>query len=234
MTTINGTVASASSSLKITYDELRREIGRFLGYSRTPTDWDSTESSDVSDIIRGGLRSFYFPSEVSHRWTFLCPTVTLGISAGSRAYNLPADFIQMASPVTYSANDKKGILSQVDSDELRACESSASLTDTPRYFAIQARSQSADAYEILMYPTPNEALTLKYSYEQLPADIGSSNQYHLGSAAHSELLLASCLMVADKMLNKESLDPSGGLYMARYVSLLKSSIDIDNKLVSAA
>tara|TARA_R100001129_G_scaffold185658_1_gene174567 strand:+ start:700 stop:1404 length:705 start_codon:yes stop_codon:yes gene_type:complete len=234
MTTVNGTVASASASLKITYDELRREIGRFLGYSRTPGDWDSTETSDVSDVIRGGLRSFYFPSDISHRWTFLCPTVTLSISAGTRAYNLPADFIQMASPVTFSLNDKKGILSQVEPEELRAAESSASLSDTPRYFAIQARAQASDAYEILMYPTPDAALTIKYSYEQLPADLSSSNQYHLGSAAHSELLLASCLMIADKMINKESLDPSGGLYMARYVALLKSSIDLDNKLVAAA
>ncbi len=41
-------------------------------------------------------------------------------------------------------------------------------------------------------------------------------------------------MVADRMINKESLDPNGGLYAARYVSLLKSSISVDGGLVTEA
>ena len=222
------------AQLKITYDELRREIGRFLGYSRTPTDWDTTESQDVADIIRGGLRGFYFPSDMRHQWSFLCPTVSLSLVEGVREYSLPADFIGFASSVTYSLDDDSGILSEVDSDELRAAESTNSLSGTPRYFALSAKPQVADAYRVTMYPTPDKAYTLHYSYQQSPAELSSENQYHLGSAAYSELLLASCLMVADRMLNKESLDAAGGIYAQRYVSLLRSSIAVDGGLVSEA
>ncbi len=222
------------SSLKITYDELQREIGRFLGYSRTPTDWDTTESQDVADIIRGGLRGFYFPSEAQHRWSFLCPTVSLDLLPGTREYELPEDFVGFASSLTFSQGDDNGRLSEVDSDEMRTVSSNELLSGTPKYFALSSKAQSVDRYEITVYPTPDKAATLRYSYQQEPAELSNLNPLHLGSAAHSELVLASCLMVADRMLNKEGLDPTGGLYAARYISLLKSSISVDGGLVTEA
>ena len=220
--------------LKITYDELRREVGRFLGYSRTPTDWDSNEAQDVADIVRGGLRGLYFPSEASHRWSFLCTTVDLNIASGTRTYPLPLDFISFESSITYSEGDNSGRLTEVDSDELRAVSSNELISGTPQYFAMSARTQAADGYQLTLYPTPDKAATLRYSYQYSPEELSEDNQFHRGSAAHSELLLASCLMVADRMLNKESLDPQGGLYAARYISLLKSSIAIDGGIVSEA
>ena len=117
---------------------------------------------------------------------------------------------------------------------MRAVSSSELISGTPKYFALSSRSSSADGYLITVYPTPESAATLQYSYQQSPEDLSENNQYHLGSAAHSELVLASCLMVADRMINKESLDPNGGLYAARYVSLLKSSISVDGGLVTEA
>lgn len=230
MTTVNGTAASASS-LKIKYSELRREIGRFLGFSRTPADWDATQTSDVADVIRGGYRNVCWPTAMEgtpvHKWTWLCPSATISIVPGTRVYDLPYDFVRVCSPFTYSYNDNGGIVAQSDDFKLRSLYSSEALNGIPKYCAIRPKSQEEDSYELLVYPTPDAAMTIEYRYEKVPVELGESNPYHLGSAAYSELVLASCLMIADKMLNKESLDPSGGLHAQRYAELLKASILID-------
>lgn len=74
----------AESTLKITFTELRTEIGRFLGLDRTYANWSADEILDVTAIIKRGLRNFYFPlrtsqNETAHRWSFLRPASTLVI-----------------------------------------------------------------------------------------------------------------------------------------------------------
>jgi hypothetical protein len=62
-------------SLSITYNELQKVIGRYLGYGRTvygPDD-GSQEWADIEDCIKSGLRQFYVPPPMqgqpgSHQW----------------------------------------------------------------------------------------------------------------------------------------------------------------------
>lgn len=79
---------TTNSVLTITYDDLRREIGRFLGYGRDPSEWagSSDEAIDVDDILKAGIRRVITPSPLpgekyAHEWSFLRPTTTLTTTA---------------------------------------------------------------------------------------------------------------------------------------------------------
>lgn len=70
----------AANTIGLTYTELRRHIGREIGKNRDPTAWDSTTSSDAGDILKAGLRQFYWPpilagESTPHVWSFLQPTL---------------------------------------------------------------------------------------------------------------------------------------------------------------
>lgn len=218
----------SDGSLKITYDELRREIGRFLGYSRSPNAWSADETQDVADILRGGCRMFYWPNlPDNRRWSFLCHTEEFHLNSG--AFNLPDDFVRLCDTITFSENSRGGKLRQVPETEYRAMRDRNALSGKPFYYAIRQRSNDA-GYELLFHPVPSDTVSLLYRYEKSPPDLSEDNQYHLGPASFSELLLAACLFTADKKMNKESLPPDGGLYGGMYSVLLQSALEADKAM----
>ena len=219
-------------TLKISYDELRRESGRFLGFSRDPSVWASTETQDVADIIRAGQRHVYWPPVVegmpSHLWSFLCPSADISLVAGTRSYAFPADFVRLRSDFTFkNASGHRRIL-KIDEADIRSLWAKSSLVGIPHYCAIRSSGDMAvEGYELLVYPEPDSNLAIEYRYEKSPSEIASDNPYHLGQASHSELLLSACLMVADKMLNSESIAPDGGIHAQRFFRQLSASIALD-------
>lgn len=70
----------AANTIGLTYTELRRWIGREIGKDRDPTAWSSTTITDAGDILKAGLRQFYWPQVLPgettpHVWSFLQPTL---------------------------------------------------------------------------------------------------------------------------------------------------------------
>lgn len=77
-----------TTALTLTYDLLRREIGRFLGYGRDPTAWTggSDQVLDVADILRSGVRRVLTPPPLKgerygHEWSFIRPTTSFSTTA---------------------------------------------------------------------------------------------------------------------------------------------------------
>lgn len=223
--------------MKISYSDLQREIARYLGFDRSSANWDATQSLDVSDIILAGIRDFYWPPMLEgvpvHKWSFLCPVDTVTLSVGNGDYDLPDDFVRLCSDFTFLENDKKVRLANVDESEIRAMRSTNHRQSVPLYCALRPKSQLEDRYEVLLYPTPDDPMTIEFRYEKMPEALSDGNPYHLGSAAHSQTLLMACLMNADRVLNKESVDASqGGLHMQRFAAALRTSIGIDQQVYS--
>ena len=46
------------TGLGLNRGQLRREVGRYLGFDRNPASWNTDETQDVDDIIDAGLRQF--------------------------------------------------------------------------------------------------------------------------------------------------------------------------------
>jgi len=68
--------------MKITYDELRRSIGRHLGWDRNPDNWSAEETTDAADIIKNGTHGVYWPTLEgipAHKRPFLCKTDPVSI-----------------------------------------------------------------------------------------------------------------------------------------------------------
>ena len=225
-------------ALKVSYSELRREVGRHLGFDRNPDNWDANQIQDVADIVKAGQWHFYWPPATeqtgvqSHLWSFLCVSHEINLVADTMSYELPDDFVRMQSGFTFGANGNNLRLSVIEDELLRSMQSKRYLKGIPRYVAIRSRDDRTDeGYEIVFYPTPDRAFTIEFRYEKLPAEITADNPYHLGPAVHSKLLVAACLMEADRTLNPEATGPDGGLQAQQFFRQLSASIAVDRQAV---
>lgn len=219
----------AESSLSIGYPELRREIGRFLGIGRDPAGWTADQVTDVEDILKAGLRQFYFPQEAgdSHRWSFLYPVTTLTTVSGTQTYNLPDDYGAIQGRMTFPANS--GICYrpiQIVSEEMIREYAQRDTNNTrPRCAAIRPKpfdGTSGQRWQILFWPVPDAAYTLSYRYQANPAQLSTDAPYPLGGMKHAETIIESCLSVAESRMNDEL-----GIHSANYQRLLLASIQQD-------
>lgn len=215
-------------SLSITYATLRREIGRFLGYDRDPSNWSADQIADVADILASGLRSFYFPP--GHSWSFLRPTATLSLTVGDGDYDLPTNFGGLVTGFSYAAAAGEVSITATSEEKIRALRSAAAQEGAPKYYAIRVKTQVADSaelHEALFYPTPDDSYTVTYRYSLEPATLSASNTVPLGGARHSEAILEACLAAAEKTLNDEA-----GVHHQKFADLLQASIALDTAAIS--
>ena len=78
--------------------------------------------------------------------------------------------------------------------------------------------------EVVFYPTPDSVYTLNYQYEAYNGKISEANPYPLGGMRHSELVLESCLAVAEQRANDDA-----GAHTQAFRSMLASSLAFDRK-----
>lgn len=219
-------------SLKITYDGLRREIGRYLGYDRDPDNWDTTAATDVDDILKSGMRGFYWPDvgETRYTWSFLRKQDTLTTASGTSAYTLADDFEGMLSGFSYAAGSSRRRIQRVPDEEIQSLLGKNDLYGAPEYCAIRA-VQPAEIYqmryEAVFYPIPNGVYSLTYRYCLSPPELDDVNPYHLGGAVHSECVLEACLAAAEKTMKPEH---GAGLHAERFQRLLQAAVKIDAEM----
>lgn len=72
----------SESTLSLTYNTIRAEIGDYLGIGRAYASWSATDSSRVESILASALRQFYFPVNGYH-WSFLTPAASLSVGPTS-------------------------------------------------------------------------------------------------------------------------------------------------------
>lgn len=77
----------ATTSLQLTYSEIRSHIALMAPFSRTTSDWSGTTiADDIALMLRSGLRKAYYPpamspGETPHQWSFLRPSYLLSTNA---------------------------------------------------------------------------------------------------------------------------------------------------------
>lgn len=215
-------------SLQITYDRLRREVGRYLGFDRDPDEWDATQALDVADIIQSGLRSFYWPvsPEGRYTWSFLRKQGTITTVSGTWNYALPDDFEGSMSGLTGGGRRIK----RVPEEELVSIVGQNNKSGRPEFGAIRAVQPSEGdrmRYEVLLYPVPDAAYEFTYRYSISPSELSELNQLHLGGSAHSECVLEACLAAAEKVLRPEQ---GPGVHAALFQQLLQGAMQIDREM----
>jgi hypothetical protein len=231
-TVIGGTGASGGS---LSYDSLRREVGRFLAIGEEPSQWDGGDVVRVDDIIRRGMRRFYFPEPsvlgdsalVGHNWSFIIDDLYLSLSSAATYHTLPASFIRMVGKPTIVGGEYP--LEEVTERDFRNLLNVGSGIGKPQYYTIKRSTpRTSDlAYKVGLYPIPLSGLTLEGQYVFDPP-APSSSQDPVVTAPHVETLISSVLATADESMNYETY--SGGGHMERFKTLLASSILYDKSI----
>ena len=224
-------------TLSITFDALRRELGRFLGFrigtNDSVADWSAEQIGDVNDIIKSGLRLVYWPlipgeqGANVYQWSFLKKRATLALVAGTNTYDLPADYNGMISWPTFPAGSNKRILERNSEEDIVTLYAKNDVSGVPVYCAVRAKDTAYNAltsYELLVYPRPLEAGTLSFRYTLDPPMLADDNQIPLGGAQLSLALLEGCLSEAEKTLGDTE-----GLHYKKFQEALARCIQYDQQ-----
>lgn len=228
------------STLALSYEKLRRDIGLFLGYGPgelySGRAWEDAELRDIASAIESGLRQFYSPPRLegescAHTWSFLSPVTTLRFSSGAEVLELPDDFgsINQRMNLTASANSGPIVVDLVNDGQIRllyAADNAA--TGAPCYAAIRPlRGTTADdgqRSEMHIYPLADQDYDIEVPYNILPDMISTTRPFPYGGADHSECILASCKAAAEA-----NQDDAKGLWWVNFMERLAASIDKDRQ-----
>lgn len=219
--------------LTISYTEILDEIGRAKSFGATYSAWSSntTQVADAARFIASGLRRFYFnaqlPGQPPHQWSFLTPLATLATSNGTQSYTLPTNFVSIKTPFVIDGGTEALRLQKRTNTQILELIRAEDRSGTPEYFAIRHTGNSGPSpeYEVVFYPKPDGAYTLKYRYVLSPPVLSTDNPYHLGGPQHSEAVLAAVLAAGETRLDDQPL-----VWEAKYQECLTVSIAVDKDL----
>ncbi len=226
----------AESTLNLTVDDLRSEVGGQLGWTRKPLKWTADKLVEINAQVASMLRKFYFGASVGgeaiHNWTFLKPVADIAIPSGTDAVNMPDDFGGFEGTVTVVRAGSSGGFSPVKivhEEMLRAqYAAAANISGRPAMVAerqIKGTSLTkSNRSQLFVYPVPDADYTFSVPYYILPGFLTLENPYPYGGAAHAETMKAGCRAAAELYL-----DNAPGPENANYQQCLAASISYDRR-----
>jgi len=220
------------STLSISYAELLVEVGVFLGYDPEHANRSAEEAAEVDRYIQAGLKQFYYPPaangvEAGYSWSFLSPTTTIETVADDGEQDLPDALGRVLSDFYFDDQQHRQSIVQVSEGRIQASRQRCSDTGAPKMATVRHKEQvegEGQRMEVVWYPTPDNAYTLHFEYEAFSGRLSEANPYPLGGMRHSELLLESCLSLAEQRAN----DEIGG-HTSAFRSMLSSCVAFDRK-----
>lgn len=223
----------AESTLSLTRDDLRQEVGLKLGYGLDVSGWTPDQIARIDICVRDGLGQFYVPitqdSKTVYEWSFLTPTVTATIS--DQDHDLPEDCDGIIERfIITSAGTSATVIPVVEMDQLLQLSiAEAASPALPRIAAIRPKSttpttSASQEYEVLFYPTPDTTYTISYDYPVQVNNIGTSNTYLPGGASHAQTIVSACLAVSEQFFA-----PDEQIHQQAFATRLQASIEYDKR-----
>jgi len=222
----------AESTLSISYSDLLIQVGVFLGYNPEHSNRSSEEQAEVDRYIQAGVKQFYYPPavqgvEAGYSWSFLSPTTSIITVADDAAQDLPDDMGRVMGDFYFDDQEHRPSVIQVSEGRIQSCMQRSDDTGAPTFATVRHKDQVAgegQKMEVVWYPVPDGVYTFHYQYEAFGGKLSEANPYPLGGMRHSELVLESCLSVAEQRSNDEI-----GNHTAAFRSMLASSVAFDRK-----
>ena len=224
-------VTPAGDTLAVGFAQLKQLVADFLGYN--PTSLTEAQSLKVASYIQSGLRQFYYPPKMdgvdeNYEWSFLRMSGSVTTSAGVGDYLMSDGFGRVAGNIYFgSADMRKRPLAVVAVSDVLAIRRRGE-TGMPRVAAFtfaETFGPRGQRVKMMLAPVPDRAYLLEFSGE---ADTGMLNEttrpFPLGGARFSELVVESCLAIAEQRANDEI-----GNHTAKFQQLLVSAIAKDRK-----
>jgi hypothetical protein len=221
----------AESTLSVTFAKLKAAIGFYLGYGGSD-DWNADQDAEIELHVQAGIRQFYYPPavegvEAGYTWSFLTPKTTIDTTADQEEDDLPDDFGRLLGSMYHEPDVYAGPVLVVSRPQIRRLKSGSDETGTPLYVAVREKiSDGSDGQrkELVWWPVPDDVYTLTYQYEAYQGILDDTYQYPLGGMKYSELVIASCLAIAEQRANDER-----GIHWEGFVRQLASAIAQDRR-----
>lgn len=226
-------VHTSTDSLALKYTDFFNEVKRFLGYGGESASLTESQTEEVDAYVQAGVRQFYYPPAIngvdpSHEWSFMRPVGQATATIGSSTVLLPTSFGRLAGNVEFSP--ELHIPAAVSCPEGLVMERLAASDETgaPRLVAVRRKSgygANGQLCELVMFPIPDAAYLLTFRQESDGGKLSATARpYPLGGARYSEVILESCLAIAEQRANDER-----GLHTEKFHSLLASAVMQDRK-----
>lgn len=219
----------AESTLSLTFRDLRKEIGWYLGYGRDADRWSDDQREFISDVVARGCRKFYYPhvERGFESWSFMRPTITLETVQGNWEYDLPDAFGGIVGPLTFDEREGYCAIPIIAESQIRAMRQRTTAASRPQYAAVHLKTADSmgTRWKLQLWPMPNQEYNLTYQINIIPERLGANDDdYPLGGAPHAETVLAACLCVAEEYVNDDT-----GSKARDYETRLAASIVFDRK-----
>jgi len=227
-----GDVVTGESGLSLNFDDLMKDIGGFLGYGAVRASWTDAQAAEIERYVQAGVRQYYYPPavpgvEAGYEWSFLKPTTTVTTLAGYSEVSLPDGFGRLLGDVLHSVDLQAASVLHVGEARILSLMAYSTDEGIPRYVATRFKD-STGAYgqrqEMILWPVPNDVYTLTFRYEAFAGKLSDANPYPLGGMKFAQLIVESCLAVAEQRANDEL-----GLHTEQFKSMLAASVAQDRK-----
>lgn len=192
----------------VSYDIIRREIGRELGWPRDPASWTADQVKDAADMIAAGCRSAYYPPS-GWQWRFLNINFELELEGGTTEYDLPDDFAALVGNLQFQEEDGTWTSVTIVPDQrIRVREQntgSSAVSGFPLEASLRwTRPTSSEGTRavLVVWPEPSGDYTLKGQCLVQPNTVSSSGRYPYGHVAFQECLLNAILMQCERKLGE--------------------------------
>jgi hypothetical protein len=197
------------SGLAITFDDLKKAVGYYLGITADSSLWSTLEASEVAMDIDAGLRMVYKPpllpgQTAPYAWKFMKPVTVLTTVADQGDYDAPEDFGGFHGPGTFAPFDGSRQINVIDEVQIRAWRQAYTASARPQAMAFRAKkgtdAASGTRYTLLLHPTPDGEYVITYRYIAIPPRLSDNRPYPLGGALHGEMFLAAARAAAEKRI----------------------------------
>tara|TARA_B100000686_G_C16541127_1_gene837538 strand:- start:176 stop:952 length:777 start_codon:yes stop_codon:yes gene_type:complete len=216
------------STITVDFTILRREVGRYLGYGREPIDHDPDQVIDVQDVIDSGLRQAYWPSN-GHEWSFLQPTYQFKVDSTQDDFALPPEVVDVNQALTFSKEDNSwNPVEKCDPQRIYYLREANQTTSTgyPLLFAFRPEAHKGlddQENKLMLWPKPDQEYTLNLPVKIAPMQLTVDRPIPWGGPQFGELLLQSCLAVAELRINNEK-----GVHSADFQERLVAAVAVDD------
>lgn len=221
-----------TGTLALDYSDFFASVKRFLGWQNTVT-LSADQTAEVDEYVQSGVRQFYYPPamagvDVQHEWSFLRPVGQVTTADGVSTILLPDGFGRLIGNLEFAP--ELYIPAAISVSEGLVRERLATRPqDGPPKFVCARRIDSYDGNgqqcQLLMWPTPDAAYVLTFQQESDSGKLSETlRPFPLGGSRFSELILESCLSMAEQRANDEE-----GLHTRKFQALLASAVMQDRK-----
>jgi hypothetical protein len=148
---------------------------------------------------------------------------------GQAYYDLPDDFLDFDSPLTYQpgVSTYYPAIEIYDEQMLRIKQQSHEYFHRPLWGAlvpVNLDPEVGQRWQIFLAPTPDASYRFSYRYQRAPGGLDDTDIYHWGGVPFSELIRLSLLSKAEEFLNDGQT-----IMQQRFLLALEAAIDYDKK-----